>query len=671
MPRDIPIGNGNILIAFDKNYILREFCFPYVGEENHAQGELFRLGFYVNGKFSWVSDAGWQRSLDYLDDTLATEVKLKNKELNISVVANDFVDYEENIYVKKLTVENLSNEPNEVRIFLCHDFHIYGNDVGDTVVFRPELDCLLHYKGERYFLINACANNKCGIDQFAAGKKEQSRFEGTWKDAEDGLLSGNPVSQGAVDSVVAIHLHLAPEGKDSCFYWICAGKNWNEVSILNKLIWEKTPEAILKRTVDYWKLWVDKEGLNYDLLPDRIWRLYKRSLLIARTQIDNGGAIVAGNDSDVLQFNRDTYSYIWPRDGALAAYGLDLAGYLGITRKFFNFCSRVIEDEGYFLHKYTPSGNLASSWHPWIKDNKPQLPIQEDETALVIWALWNHYQIYRDVEFIRPLYKSLIKRAADFMLLYRDNNTKLPLPSYDLWEEQYGISTFTVAAVYGGLRAAANFTNIFGEAELSRNYKKGASEIKEAMEKYLYSEKEKRFVRMINFAKDGSVKTDSSLDASLYGVFAFGAFEADDEKVASTMEQIHRDLWSKTKSGGIIRYENDSYYRANDNAPSNPWLVTTLWLAQYYIKRAKTRTELDKALPLLEWVVDRSLASGVLAEQVNPVTGEPLSVSPLTWSQATFIMAVQEYLNKLLEIEKCAACDQAKYSKRRKSISYK
>jgi GH15 family glucan-1,4-alpha-glucosidase len=38
--------------------------------------------------------------------------------------------------------------------------------------------------------------------------------------------------------------------------------------------------------------------------------------------------------------------------------------------------------------------------------------------------------------------------------------------------------------------------------------------------------------------------------------------------------------------------------------------------------------------------------SGVLAEQVHPYSNEPLSVSPLTWSHATFVTCVLEYLDR-------------------------
>jgi glucoamylase len=57
------------------------------------------------------------------------------------------------------------------------------------------------------------------------------------------------------------------------------------------------------------------------------------------------------------------------------------------------------------------------------------------------------------------------------------------------------------------------------------------------------------------------------------------------------------------------------------------------------------------ALEILEWTQTRALPSGVLAEQVNPLTGEPVSVAPLTWSHSTFVATVMNYLRKLREFE--------------------
>ena len=59
---------------------------------------------------------------------------------------------------------------------------------------------------------------------------------------------------------------------------------------------------------------------------------------------------------------------MWPRDSALTAAALNLAGYGELSSRFFDLCGRVIAAQGYFLHKYNPDGSLGSSWHPWDSD---------------------------------------------------------------------------------------------------------------------------------------------------------------------------------------------------------------------------------------------------------------------------------------------------------------
>ena len=76
MPRDIPVGNGSLLVNFDQTYQLRDLYWPHVGQENHTEGHPCRFGVWVDGQFSWVSDDGWQRTLDYEHDTLVTQVTL-------------------------------------------------------------------------------------------------------------------------------------------------------------------------------------------------------------------------------------------------------------------------------------------------------------------------------------------------------------------------------------------------------------------------------------------------------------------------------------------------------------------------------------------------------------------------------------------------------------------
>lgn len=643
MPRNIPIGNGNMLISFDENYYMREFSYPYVGEENHTNGNSFMTGVWCDGIFHWI-DSSWEIQLNYLNDSLVTDIYLKKVDFPIELRIHDCVDFHENIYLKKVTVRNTSLEDHDVRIFFTQDFNILGNEIGDTALYRPDKEVLVHYKNDRYFLINVFHEGRYGIKKFAIGSKGKNDLQGTYIDALDGVLSCNPIEQGTVDSVTGVNLQVKSREEISFFYYICAGKSWEEVCKLNSIVVQKNPEELLVRTKNYWNLWVNKEDLPLDLLPEKISQLYKKSLLILRTQIDNRGGILAANDSDGMQYNRDTYSYVWPRDGALVAHALDRASYPVLSSSFYNFCSDVICGEGYLAHKYTPSKNIGSSWHPWITDGKRQLPIQEDETALVIWAIWKHFEKYRDIEFIKPLYKKVIKNSAEFMCSFIDPHTGLPKESYDLWEERLGVHSFTVASVYGGLIGASNFVRLFGEKELAEKYKNTAETMKMSFINRMYIEDEGYFARMARF-KDGElIYLDKTVDSSLYSLFAFGMFSPTDKMIESSMQVIMDRLWINTPVGGIARYEDDPYYRVSENIPGNPWVITTLWMAFYYIEIGNK----EKSLELMDWVSKRALLSGVLSEQINPYTNEPVSVSPLTWSHATFIEAVQRYMEKFI-----------------------
>jgi len=343
-----------------------------------------------------------------------------------------------------------------------------------------------------------------------------------------------------------------------------------------------------------------------------------------------------------------------------------MAGYPIPAQNFYRFMADHIEEEGYLLHKYNPDGSLASSWHPWFENGKPQLPIQEDETALMVWALWNHFVLYRDIEFIKPLYRSLIKRTANFMCQYRDPHTGLPDASYDLWEERRGILSFTVGAVFGGLTAASLFCSIFGETEKADQYQQAATEIRDAASTCLWRNELGRFCRSITVDPNGGIAVDKVCDASLWGLFAFGLYSAEDERIQSTMAVLKDRLWVNTPVGGMARYENDPYNRVDADVPGNPWFICTLWLADFLIERGRDESDMSEALNILEWVASHALASGVLAEQVHPRTGEPLSVSPLTWSHATFVASCLRYLNQSRKIAICPQCGQSLRVERRK-----
>lgn len=645
MPRDLPLSNGSLYLAFDARHRLRDLYFPHVGMENHLIGHACRLGVWVDGSFSWAGDEGWSVEGRYAKDSLVSEVRLVRAADGVELVLREAVDFHLDAFVRQVRVIDRRGAPRAVRLFFTHDFHISGNEVGDTAYFDPSTRGVVHYKAKRWFL----ANLDGGAEHFATGRKGFQGAEGTWRDCEDGELGGNPIAQGSVDSALGIHVAVPASGEAVCHYWLAAGRSYEEVKRIHRAVLEKSPGEIVRRTENYWRLWVRTPDFSREGLPDAVVDLFYRSLLIVRAQIDHAGGVVAANDSDIVQFGKDTYSYVWPRDGALVIAALADNRYTHLSRRFFEFCASVIEPGGFFLHKYNLDGSLASSWHPWYRDGHRELPIQEDETALVLWALRQYFQRSRQVESIKPLFRPLIVAVADFLVKHRDPATGLPLPSHDLWEERHAVHTFTVATVVGALRAAAAFCADLGEEGLATQYGTAAAGYQAALLTHLWDPEKGRFARSATL-EAGGARRDTTIDASLYALFHFHALPVDDARVAATMGAVRDRLWVKTEVGGLARYENDTYHQVSKdvaNVAGNPWFISTLWLAQYEIARAKDLGELEsRALPLLAWATGRALPSGVLAEQVNPYTGEPLSVSPLTWSHAEFVAAVTKYTER-------------------------
>lgn len=641
MPRDIPVGNGQFLISFDRDYRIADIYFPFVGMENHSGGR-FRFGIWEEGRFSWLESQEWTKNLNYLHETLVTEVVCENESWGLRMRCYDAVDSESNVYLRKIVVRNLRDEPRTIKLFFHQHFQLYGNAIGDTALFDPTLKSIIHYKSKRYFSINTATEAGAGVTEYACGRTAGA--EGTWRDAEDGKLSMNAIAQGAVDSTVGVSIDIPARGAETAYYWICAGERFGEVAELNSHVLSETPARLIARTASFWYSWVNKMNEDLSMIPADVAELYKRSLLVVRTQCDRDGAILAANDSDIQWVHNDHYSYMWPRDGALVADAMDRAGFHDLTRAFLRFAHRIIKKEGYFLHKYNPDGSVASSWHPWVRNGKLQLPIQEDETALVIWTLGRFYERTRDLEFVKSVYRRLVVQAADFMVDFRNPETGLPLPTYDLWEERQGVFTFTCASVYGGLAAAAEMAGLFNEQERRHRYLRALNEIRDGMIRYLWMPEQGRFARGLIYTDD-SLVLDPTVDASLYGTFYFGAFGPDDPMVEGTMRAIREKLWIPSM-GGVARYENDRYHRSVEEVTGNPWFISTLWLAEHTVAKAASPGELESALDPLRWVRSKALPSLIVAEQIHPLSGAPLSVSPLTWSHAQIVSVVRAIIDR-------------------------
>src|SRR5579864_535307 len=519
-------------------------------------GNLCRTGFFIDGRFAWLEDPAWSRKLGYAEDSLVSNVTLTHPQLGIAVRFEDYVDLARNWFIRNVEVTS-SRGFTTGRVFFHYDWFIEGSDIGNTVAYDPRHRGVIAYKANRYFLVGGHSGPDWGIATWANGKKGNGA-QGTWVDAEDGVLGRNPIEQGSVDCTVGFELAPAgPNQSSSLTHWVCMGTRLSEVTAYGQdLIIDRGPDTYRGRTITYWQVWSEKDHRHIDdQLSPAVTELYRRSILTARTHADNHGAIIAATDFDITKFARDTYAYAWPRDGALVANALDRAGHEDVTRQFFLFCQQALVEEGFFLHKYTPYGLPGSSWLPWIDSRGVRtLPIQEDETGLVLWSLWQHYHLHNNLDFVVGLYTTLVVPAADWMASYIDERNGLPMPSWDLWEERWGVHAFTVGAVWGGLDAARNFADLFGDVAAYVRYRDAADRLREAADKNLYSAELGRFPRRVTVEDDESVTVDTVLDSAIYGLWRFGMYPPDDSRVVETMQAIAMQLHNGANAGGIARY---------------------------------------------------------------------------------------------------------------------
>ena len=656
MAKSLILANGNIFVGLNQCGLVSDFFYPFIGAENHVRGITHRIGVWQNGYFSWLDSNEWNIEINLDKDTFIGVMKCFHKNTNLELIFKNVVYNEKNIFLRQVEVINHTDDTKEVKIFFHQIFSVYDMPQVGTAYYDPTRNTIIHYEGRRVFIVYAEAS-AIPFEDYTIGLHGVEGREGTYKDAEDGILSKNPIEHGRVDSTLSVAITLHKKEHKYVYYWVTVGETKNEAFELHEYVKYRTPEPFIESTSKFWNAWLMRQDyLKCSITEGRQMELFKKSLFYIRGNIDNRGAIIASGDSDMLQHGRDTYSYMWPRDGAMTVMALLMVGEDNISKHFFKFCNDVLEPDGYLMHKYRSDRSLGSSWHPFVKDGKAILPIQEDETALVLVALWEYYTKTKDIEFIETHYNDVVKKMGTFLVYFTDEETGLPLPSYDLWEEKHGVSTFTSATVYAGLVAAAKFAKLFGKDIDEKLFTETAEYMKEAILKYLYNEEQKMFVKNVN-KKNGELVYDMTLDmSSIYAIYNYGILPIDDRRVTESIQTIEEKLRLKNGIDGVPRYTNDNYYKQVQDV-SNPWYITTLWLAQYYVHAATSPEELENVKYWLNWVVTHSPSSGVLSEQLHPYTGEQLSANPLTWSHAEYVRTVMLYHRKLESFGLCESKD--------------
>ena len=363
---------------------------------------------------------------------------------------------------------------------------------------------------------------------------------------------------------------------------------------------------------------------------EKIYEIYKRSILLFPLLLNQttGGIIAAPEvDEDLTQCGR--YAYCWPRDAVFITRALDILKMNKETEKFYsNFCRMTQSKNGMWEQRFYTDGRLAPCWG-----------YQIDETASVVYGVYNHYEYTKSEQFLK-VNLHMCEKAIDFLKRYvRDllDNTGIYHVSYDLWEMYEGTHMYSLASIFAAFDAIIKIYKVLGkdlsdfennrlkEEKVNKNIEEIAKlqvEIKKYIQDNLYDENRKSYVRNTS---------DRRIDISMIGaIVPFNVFSTKEKRVLNTIDNINLTL--RTYTGGYQRFEYDHYRNGA------PWTIANLWMTLYYLQNGEKK----KAKETFDFVLKTAGKHYFLGEQVDNNTLKPNWVIGLGWAHAMFIIVLEE-----------------------------
>ena len=598
---DAIIGNENVLVSFSTKGELLRFC--YKDRDYRQFIDEFLTGVKVNDSnlIYLHDDINNVYSQEYIENTNILKTDIENTYFNLEIKQIDFVSLENDVLIKKYVFTNKNTIDLDVD-FLVYSklFTNYNNMVGSIV----EDDVLKQYSHDYTFSI------------FSDEKIQSYRLNNSYEEMKQGTVYDKDYIGMAEDSCVSYKVgNLKPGETKELTIFVSAIDNNTKIDYekIKKINIIKEFEATKK----YWQNYVKKHDglkfLNKEKIKERT--IYIRTILLFSLLTNHKtGGIIAALEVDEQRQKSGRYSYCWPRDAVYITKAFDILKMEDITTKFYsNFCKNTQSKNGMWEQRFYTDGRLAPCWG-----------YQIDETASVVYGVYEHYKVIKDKKFLQDVY-DMCKKAVDAIEEYIFN-TSNNIPrfktheSYDLWEMHEGIHLYSISAIYAAFKAMINI-----EKELDENA--NISKLEDLAEKT----KEYAMKNFLN--EDRTLKRnnkDNVCDISVLGtVVPFNMFDINGKEIENTIQRIDMNL--KTYTGGYIRFENDNYMGGN-----NPWPIATLWMAMYNLEKENK----EQAIKEFNFVTNSSSDYGFIAEQVDNETMTPKWIIGLGWSHAMYIIVL-------------------------------
>ena len=635
---DAIIGNKKIIASYTEKGELQRLCYPEVDGRQFI--DYFQTGVKINDSnlIYLHQDINNKYSQEYIENTNILKTNIENTYFNFNIEQIDFALVDKNIIVKKYIFKNNNSVDLDTKFII--NSKILSNDLerfGSRIVDKGIIQYNHNYAMAIFSNKNLYGHKLNDV---------QSTLQSAVIMDKDYIGMSNEI---AISYDIGL---IHPGEQQELNILILVDENHDIEEKIQKCVKLNTDKEF-ENVKNYWNLYVENHSKikiesNKSDFYKKLLEIYNRTILLFPLLInDETGGIVAALELDENRTKSGCYAYCWPRDSIFITRAFDLLKMEEETEKFYNvFCKKTQSNNGMWEQRFYTDGTLAPCWG-----------YQIDETASVIYGVYDHYKHTKDNKFLEENLK-MCEKATEFLFAYTENLLNIDEEdlvkkelqekykkyfeitkhvSYDLWEMNEGVHLYSLSSIISGLECMKKiYETIDNKQENLRLKQEKRNKIALKLNKYIQLLKDYIEDNLI----DKDTKTlkrnlkDNNMDISVIGaVYPFNVFNPNEKVIKNTVDKINMTL--RTHTSGYLRFEYDNYMGGN-----NPWIITTLWMALYYIKI----NDLDNAKKCFSFVVNTSLRHGFLAEQVNNDDKNFKWVIGLGWSHAMFIIVLNELL---------------------------
>jgi GH15 family glucan-1,4-alpha-glucosidase len=386
-----------------------------------------------------------------------------------------------------------------------------------------------------------------------------------------------------------------------------------------------TCRSFVERTEYYWTEWVRRLSISYE------WQdaVIRAAITLKLSNFEETGGIIAAHTTSIpeaLGSGRNwDYRHCWLRDAYFVVKALNRLGATQTMEDFISFILGVASEESVRpVYSIVPADPMDETTAPALKGYRNNAPVRVGNAAM---GQVQHDTYGSIILAATPMFfDRRLPRPGDeglFQLLERQGELCARLafePDAGIWEYRgrSRVHTHSAAMCWAGCNRLAAIATHLGLTDRAEHWTKTATGMRAELIDRAWNPTRGAFTAAFGL---------DDLDASVLLLPELGLLETHDPRFVSTVKAVEREL---LRDNHVMRYASEDDFGLPETAflVCRFWLIDVLWDLG---RHEQAREMFDDALRYRN-------RYGLLAEDIDLVTGELLGNFPQTYSMAGLIL---------------------------------